>query len=372
MNETTVTIETDTDEHPVVESPADAVPFARRHRVRLVSSAAALVLIAGGLFLWSPWSSGVPSGAALVVDGHVVTVKQLDARMDALRALYGVVRPTEPKALDTFRRDAAKSIAVSMLLDNQVDDRGIRVSDKKARDALDRFVSQQFGDGGRDEFVRSLGNVGTSEKEVLEEIRRQLGLQLLIDDVVGKIQVSDSELSRQFEQRKAELGTPEQRTVRNIVVEDEATAGDVKKRLAKGESITNVAADVSLDESSKDKGGNLGAVGREELEPAVAHAVFKTPKAGLYGPVKGQFGWNVGRVDAITPGKPAQFAAVRDSFRQQLISEEGPRRWWHWITGQLRSANVEYAKDYRPSNPDAAPGNANGLPASPSPSGAPQ
>lgn len=364
-NQTIEPVETETDDGATGTAPP-STPARRQRRVRFIIAAVVVVLLGGvGLLRWSPWSSGVPDGAALVVDGEVVTVKELDARMDALRALYGVVRPTEPKALDTFRRDAAKSIAVSMLLDEQIADRDIRISDKKARDALDRFVAEQFGDGGHEEFVRSLGNVGTSEKQVLDEIRRQLELRLLVDDVVGEVRVSDEALTAQFELRRAELGTPERRTVRNIVVADEATARDVRRRLMNGDDIAGLAAEVSIDRSTRDDGGDLGAVARDELEPAVGDAVFKARRGGVYGPVKGQFGWNVGRVDAIAPAQPAEFAAVRDSFRERLVAEEGARRWWRWITDLLKDADVRYADDYRPADPDAAPGAGTGLPPSP-------
>jgi len=330
-----------------------------------VAVAVAVLSCAAGLVAWSPWSDGVPFGAALVVDGKVVTITELDARMDALRALYGVVRPSDPRKLDAFRRDAAKSIAVRMILDKQVKERGIRVSDKQANDALDRFVTQQFGEGGHDAFVESLGNVGTSETQVREEIRRQLEYRLLIDDVVGEVHISDAELLAQFEARRSDLATPEQRVVRNIVLADGPTALKVRNRLAHGASIVAVAAHMSLDASTRDHGGELGAVARAQLEPAVGTAVFGASKGGLYGPVKGQFGWNVGRVDAIVAGKPATFSAVRDSLRERLVAEEGARRWWKWVAAQLRATQVRYAPAYQPDHPDAAPGTTSGLPSSP-------
>jgi peptidyl-prolyl cis-trans isomerase C len=324
-------------------------------KLPLVALVVAVVAAMVGGVAASADDSHVPDGAALVVGDDVVTVKELDQRIDALRALYGIVPPKTGKELERFRRDAAKSVAVSMILDRQEVRRGIRISDKQARDALDRYIVQQFGEGGRADFVRALGNVGTSERDVLDELKRQLAVQRLMKDVVGTVSISDAELAAEFERRKADLGIPERRTVQNIVVADEAGAQVALHRLEKGESIRAVAADVSIDESTKDKGGALGAVAREQLEPAVGRAVFGTPKGGYYGPVKGQFGWNVGTVTAIANPVPADFARDGAAFRAQLEAETRDDRWTSWLTDRIRAADVRYADDYRPAHPDAAP-----------------
>jgi peptidyl-prolyl cis-trans isomerase C len=299
--------------------------------------------------------SSVPDGAALVVGDDVVTVKELDERIDALRALYGIVPPKGGEELAQFRRDAAKSVAVSLVLDRQELKRGIRISDKQARDALDRYVAEQFGDGGRADFVRALGNVGTSEPDVLAELKRQLAVQRLMKDVIGTVSISDAELAATFERRKADLGIPERREVQNVVVADEAGAQVALDRLRKGESMKAVAADVSIDESTKDKAGKLGSVAREQLEPAVGRAVFETAEGDYYGPVKGQFGWNVGTVTAIAKPKPADFARDGAAFRAQLEAETRDARWTDWLTDRIRAADVRCADDYRPEHPDAAP-----------------
>jgi peptidyl-prolyl cis-trans isomerase C len=295
----------------------------------------------------------VPEGAAFVYDDRVVGTDELDKRIDVLRALYGITAPKSGKERDRFRRSAAKSYAVTLILDQKAREMGVRVSEKEARDVLDKLIDSQFGN--RDTFIEILGNVGTSERAVLNELRRQGTTIELRTKVIGKVTISDAFLKSSFQQRKAELATPELRRLNNVVVRSEDEAQDVARRLAAGESIDVIAAEVSIDESTRDKGGDLGNLGAAQLEAPVAKAAFSVRKGQVYGPVKASQGWNVGVVSAVIPPQPARFADVKDTSRQQLKQEQEVRRWSDWLAKVIREADVHYADAYRPANPDAPP-----------------
>lgn len=330
------------------------VPASRRGKTAL---AAVLVLVIGAAAAVLIWVrlSGLPDGAAFAFDDHVVTRADLDKRGQALEALYGVVAPDEPAKRDAFRRDLAKSVAVSMILDDAAKQRRIVVADKQARDVLDRYVTSQFGDEGRAAFARALGNVGTSERAVLDEIKRQLAVGRLMDQVVGDVSIDEDALRAAFAKRKTELGVPERRAVRNIVVAQRNEAREVLGQLRSGVSFEKVAAARSLDGSTRESGGRLGELSRDELEPAVADAVFGIAPGQLYGPVKGEFGWNVGRVDRVEPPEPARYDDVEKTLKQTLTSEESLRRWREWLAQRIREAGVEYADEFQPADPDAPP-----------------
>lgn len=297
--------------------------------------------------------SEVPENAAFVYGDRVVTKTELNKRIDALRALYGITPPKSASDRDAFRRSAAKSYAVTLILDRKAREMGVRVSEKKARDLLDKFIDTQFGN--REAFVQALGNVGTSERAVLDEIRRQGVTIELRTKVIGDVSISDAFLKSSFERRKAELATPERRRLQNVVVRSEDEAREVARRLAEGESIDTVAAEVSIDEATRELGGDLGNLSADQLEPAVASAAFRAKKGAVYGPAKGSHGWNVGIVASVIPEQPAEFAAVKATLRKQLEQEQGQRKWSDWLATAIREADVEYADAYRPGDPDAPP-----------------
>jgi peptidyl-prolyl cis-trans isomerase C len=317
---------------------------------RIAVVAAVLAVVAAGLLAWRPWSDEAPDGTAFRVGEEVVSVDELDARNDSLRALYGIQEPLDDDALDDFRRQAAKSMAISVVLDDAVEDAGVEVSDAEVDEAVTAFVESRF-EGDRDQFLDSLGNVNTSEDAVVEEVRRQLELRKLLAEVAGEVVVDDEEVAAAFEERKADLGTPERRVVSNIVVETRAEGQDVRSRLDRGAEVAALARRTSIDAATREDGGRLGAVSRADLLPEVAEAVFRTGAGRAYGPVEGSQGWNVGVVSRVQPPAPATLAGVRDELRAVLVSERTQALWSEWLADRLRDADVRYEAAYRPSDP---------------------
>lgn len=317
---------------------------------KIVLGLAVLVVVAGGLLAWRPWTDEAPEGTAFRIGDDVVSVDELDARNDSLRALYGIQEPLEGEALDEFRRQAAKSMAISIVLDRAVEDEGIEVSEAEVDEAVTAFVESRF-EGDRDQFLDSLGNVNTSEDAVRDEVRRQLELRKLLDRVAGDVTVSDADVRAAFVERRRELGAAEKRVVSNIVVSTRALGRRVRDELDSGADIVALARQVSIDAATRNKGGRLGAVSRGDLLPDVASAVFRTGPGKAYGPVEGSQGWNVGVVTGVRPAAPATFAVVREELREVLESEQVQSIWSAWLAGRLRDADVRYESDYRPADP---------------------
>ncbi|HJQ47072.1 MAG TPA: peptidyl-prolyl cis-trans isomerase [Amycolatopsis sp.] len=347
-------------------------PRSRRGWALLV---AVLVLIAGagtGGYLW--WNAGrLPDGAAFRVGDQVVTVDELNAEADRLHALYGVQAPTDPAQLDGFRRAMAKADAVRIILDRQAQQRNIVIADKTAQDVLSRYISQQAGDGAdaHASFVQGLAAAGTSEQAVLDEIKHMLAVNQLFGQQTQGITVTDQQVRDAFPARQAALGTPEKRSIHNIVVRTQDEANQILAKVTSGAYFEDIAKQSSLDDQTRNSGGDLGLVTAAQLDDAYAKAAFAAPAGAVFGPVQTQYGWNVGKVASVVPAVPAQFDAVQAQLKQQLINEQAMSRWQDWLTQQIRAADVRYADDYRPQDPDAPPPSTlNGQPSAvPAPTG---
>ncbi|HWD05772.1 MAG TPA: peptidylprolyl isomerase [Amycolatopsis sp.] len=348
-----------------------AVRLPRTRKGRIVAVLVLAVLVGGGTGGYFWWDAGrLPAGAAFRVGGTVVTVDQLNAEADRLRALYGLQVPTDPAKLDGFRRAVAKADAVRIILDGQARQHGIVVADKTAQDVLTRYVSQQSGDGAdaKANFVQGLGAAGTSEQAVLDEIKHMLAVNQLFGQQTHGVAVSDQQVRDAFPKRQASLGTPEKREIRNIVVRTQDEAKQLLGQVSSGAVFEGLAKKSSLDDQTRASGGDLGALTADQLDPAYAKAAFATPSGAVFGPVQTSHGWNVGKVVSVVPAVPAQFDAVKDKLKLQLTNEQLMSRWQDWLTQQIRSAAVQYADDYRPADPDAPPPTGlDGQPAAPVP-----
>lgn len=299
--------------------------------------------------------SGLPEDAAFAVGDDVVDTEEVETRMKALQALYGIQRPTEDGELASFRKDTAKSMAVELLLRREADEADIVIPEKRVQDMTTALVEQRYPDGGRAAFVQALGDLGASEQQVLDEIEQQLLVARLFDHVTRDVEVSDTEVREEFTERRGELGTPERRKLGNIVVSTRGQAVRVLTALRAGAPFAAVAARSSLDSATRDKGGNLGTVAASQLATAYARAAFGAVVGQTFGPVRTKHGWNVGLVKDAVPPRPAAYAAVKDMLRTMLIGEKALEVWTDWLSGLIRDADVEYADDFRPADPDAVP-----------------
>ncbi|MBK0870857.1 peptidylprolyl isomerase [Saccharopolyspora sp. HNM0986] len=334
-------------------------------RARKVLAACAILLLAlgGGGYFWLR-AGTLPDGVALRVNDRDVTVEQFEGKVRTMKALYGVQQPSDPAGQAEFRRMTAKSYALQLVLEQAGRERNVVVPDKAARDVLDRYITEQAGEGAqaRAKFVEALGNAGTSEPDVVAEIKRMLQVNRLFEQTTKGSTVTDEDVRRAFPERKASLGTPETRDLRNIVVRTREDADRVLSRLRAGEPFEAVAADVSLDGQTRAAGGQLGKLEAAQLEDGYAKAAFQPPQGVPFGPVQTQHGWNVGEVLGVHPPVPAVFEQVRDQLKQQLTYEKTMDRWQKWLGDRLRAADVSYADDYRPADPDSPPKVAPGKP----------
>lgn len=323
---------------------------------RLLALAGVFVLVvATGTAVALTRGGDLPEGTAFEIDGDNVSVDQLDSRIDALKALYGVEEPTKKEKLDTFRRDAAKSLAVQLMMEDAAEEKDIVIAEKRIADTLDTLIEQRYPDGNRNAFIEALGDLGASETQVRDEIEQQMMVARLFDDVTKGVSVTPDEVKSAFEEHKSDLATPERREIRNIVVQSKRDAGQVLRALRAGASFPDLARQVSIDGSTRKKGGSLGLVAAEQVDSGYAKQAFATRAGRTFGPVKTKHGWNIGQVERIVPGKPAAFADVKKTLHKTLVAEESMKSWRAWLGDLIDDHEVVYADDYRPDDPDAVP-----------------
>jgi peptidyl-prolyl cis-trans isomerase C len=324
-----------------------------RSRV-MAGAVVAVALMAGGGW-WAVDRLGqLPDDAAFRIGEKVVTQNDLDDRIHVIEALYGVQRPDGGDDADTFQRDAAKSMVVSMLLEEQAKDHDIVISDKAAQDALQKAIDDQAL--GRAAFVDFLADSGVSENDVLDEIKRQMATARLVEEVTADVEDSTTAQTRAYyEDNRSQMATAEGRRLRNIVVATRSDADRVAREAQSGKPFAQLAALWSRDASTKDKGGDLGVVTAAQLEKDYAEAAFSATPGTVFGPVKTEHGWNIGQVVKVIPGRPLAFEDISKQLEVELKNKALLNSWRSWLADQLKDADVEYANDYKPANPDEAP-----------------
>lgn len=114
------------------------------------------------------------------------------------------------------------------------------------------------------------------------------------------------------------FGTPERRTVQQIVFPSAAEANAAGEKLKGGTSFDDLAAERGIDAATL----NLGTVAKGDmLDPAAANAAFALAENAPSEPVAGRFGSVILRVTRIEPGSQKPFAEVAAEVKREVATE---------------------------------------------------
>jgi peptidyl-prolyl cis-trans isomerase D len=128
--------------------------------------------------------------------------------------------------------------------------------------------------------------------------------------------VSDAEARQRYEEVKASrFGSPERRTIQQIVFPTSDAAEAAAKRIAEGAAFEAVAAENNIDAKDLD----LGTFTRAEMiDPAVAEAAFALDEGGVSKPIQGRFGNVLVRVTKVQPESVKPFEEVAAELKREI------------------------------------------------------
>ncbi len=316
----------------------------------------------------------VGPGDAVNVDGRSFTMKDFarirQTQIDGFRNQYGEVIEQFIES-GRFERMAAESLIRFGILAVEAERLGIVVSDDEVRDFL-RSIPGALGEDGRmnevgvTEFAeREYGSLRRLQERLRDELLGQklsrllqkstavsddearaslrfaqeevdiawIGFdqgqlpedQALSDEEVAAFMEEEADrIKESYDERSDRFDLPERVTARHILVS--AGPGEEEKSLAlgaieaakiriqSGESFEQVAAEVSTDPGTKDRGGELGTFGRGTMVPEFEEVAFDLPVGELSEPLVTPFGVHLIRVDEKLAPKLVPFEEAREQI----------------------------------------------------------
>jgi len=163
-------------------------------------------------------------------------------------------------------------------------------------------------------------NKNSAIETELELARQGILVRALMADYLEKNPVTDAVLAAEYEKLKKEQGEVMEFSVRHILVEEEAAAKDIQKKLKdKTATFEALATAQSKDPGSAAQGGNLGWAKAENYVEPFAKAVQSTPKGQMAAaPVQTQFGWHVIEVIDERPVAFPPLAQVKEQLEEMV------------------------------------------------------
>lgn len=152
------------------------------------------------------------------------------------------------------------------------------------------------------------------------EYRRIKAMVLSPETLAKDIPITDDDLHKAYDARRAEFVKPERRSVQVVQAPDEAKAKDLAARWQAGADWAAMQAAaqqaggsaIELDDSAEN-----GLPGE-----ALSKAVFGAAANAVSAPLQGLGGWQVIKVVKITPGSTQAFDQVKDTLRRRLLAEK--------------------------------------------------
>lgn len=332
----------------------------------LVATLLLPVAVVAGSVYGAQAVTALPSDAALRAAGVTVTRSELKQQIRVLGALYGLHAPADPAETDHFNRATAQALALRIVIDKTIAERHLTIPEARSRQLLADFIARGINPPGQAAFLTLLRDVGASERDVVDELNRQESTRELYREVTAPAAapVSEAELRAYYQAHQPQIVRPEQRHLRNIVVETQDQAAVLIADIRAGADFAAAAKQSSLDQNTRDSGGDLGMRIADELQESYRAAAFAAPPGSVFGPVKTPDGWNVGEVLEVRPRTAASFEDVRDQLAAWMQAQRVEQAWRSWLASRVAEADVRYADEYRPVNPvelDALPGVPPGL-----------
>jgi foldase protein PrsA len=272
------------------------------------------------------------TGAAAVPDPPDFTKCIANKKKTATKPAKGQPNPTDAtykkqcqQEYNSLRDSVMQFLITSAWIEGESNDRGVKVSDTDVKKDFDKQRQQSFPkDTDYAAFLKSSGYV---QEDLLYRIKIQdLTNKLRTKILEGTDKVSNAQIADYYNKNKNRFAVPEKRDLRIVLTKTEAQAEKAKAALESGQSWKTVAAKYSIDQGTRDNGGQLQAVPKGQQEKALDDATFKAEKGKVGGPVKTQFGYYVFEVTKITPGSQQSLDQSKDSIKQLLVSQQQQKK----------------------------------------------
>ncbi len=216
-----------------------------------------------------------------------------------------------------FQRQALTRLINAEVLEQAAADNDVTATDG---DVAARLADLEQRSGGREALLEQAAQNGIAAEDLELFVRSVVLDQKLGDALTESVDVPEEDLRALYTQNIAEY---DQVRSRHILLEDEATARQVLADVTADRSrFAPIAAELSIDTSNKDSGGELGLAGPGQFVPEFENAVFGA-EVGEVVLVQTQFGWHVVEVQER---QTTTFAEAKPELRRASLQEERQTR----------------------------------------------
>jgi foldase protein PrsA len=275
----------------------------------------AVLILAMGVFL----SFALPKDKAVAkVDGAAISQDEL---YDVMVEQYGAA--------------TVEQLISDKIVDSEAKKEKVTITDEELNEEVDKLKESY---GGEDVFNQMLESNNTTVDVLKEDLKNYLTIRKLLEP---QIEITDEELQTYFEENKDSFGEAEQVKASHILVADEATANEIKQKLADGADFAELAKEYSTDEGTKENGGELGFFAKGTMVTEFDDVAFTLPVNEISDPVKTDYGYHIIKVEEKKEAKEANFDDSKAEIKETLIEQKLETEYSTWLEEKQQDYDIE-------------------------------
>lgn len=273
-------------------------------------------------------------------------------------------------------------LIIRTLIEDEVNKRGIKVSNKDAEEALQKAIEQV---GSKAKFNEILKQYGVSLAEFKKDLVEEVKMKKLVD-MLEKVTVTEADAKKYYNQNLSKFKYPDKVRASHILIAaneeeiKESIKADSKnaqisdselkslvdkqmaEKLKKANEVlvlvqkdpsafAKIAKESSEDVESAKQGGDLGFFAQQEMVEPFAKAAFAMKPNTISGIVKTPYGYHIIMVTDRKAAGQDSFEKVKSDIMLYLENEKKVKVLENFIESLKKTAKIEYVnEDYNPTD----------------------
>ena len=325
---------------------------------------AVIAALALGVASTSLKATDIVEQVLVKVNGEIITKTDLEARqVAALRQKNPNLRPESDAELQKALAEITPAVIVDAVDELLMVQKGKELGFTMTTERFNSIV-ENIKKENKIESDEALVAALKQENMTLVDLRKQLERTMMVQqvqqqEIMGKLQVTDTELKAYYDAHKNEFATVPSITLREITInvpvtaqginvaqDDDAKkkAEDVRAKIVAGEPFARLASDYS-DSGSKANGGLVGPLQRTDLSEELQKAIAGLKTGGVTPVLRTARGYQIIKIEALQETTTKSFEDARGDIADKIAGtkREGESR--KYIAKLRTEAIIDWKND---------------------------
>jgi peptidyl-prolyl cis-trans isomerase C len=246
-----------------------------------------------------------------------------------------------PKAAEVIARVNTEVLTEKDLEMNLPEAQNNSISLEQKRDYVRRWIENQIL---YQEAKRKRIDQDENIKWRIEQTARNIIIDGFLEkELEARAKVSEEEVKRTYQENKNMFRREQDEArISRILVKNIAEAGLVRVRIQEGESFDTIAKQMSLDEGTKERGGDIGYIPLSNLPPEFYEAVTKLRPKEISAPIPTDYGFVIVMVtDRKEKGSIKEYEEAKEEITDSLTLTKQKKELENLFNELKKSAKVQ-------------------------------